>query len=423
MKKKMICSVLGFLLIMGCKENDPMVVSSGFKVTIENVFQQKDYFSSGISSAIGPGESTTFSFHAGKGHHLSFLAMFAQSNDLFYSGTDSGLSLYDASGVPLSGDITSMFDLYDAGTEVNQEPGVGADQAPRQSTANTGTTENGTVKMIADVMDGFSYPADEAIINVNISHDGATMFTVTLKNISNINNFQTPIAPGVWVVHSEGQKPLFTVGQPASTDLEAVAEDGNNTPLNNLLMNASGYISPIAPGVFSVSKTSNPLFMISESSSSSLEALAEDGNPSGFTTLLEGDMDVVEYGIFNTPTTQSSPAPSFPGESYEFTFDARAGDYLSFATMLVQSNDLFIGMDKIMLFNGETPVSGDFTSSLMLFDAFTESNEYPGAGNNQAPRQGNANTGVTETGNISTVNDGFNYPAVSEMVKVTISPM
>ena len=84
---------------------------------------------------------------------------------------------------------------------------------------------------------------------------------------------------------------------------------------------------------------------------------------------------------------------------------------------------MFIGMDKIMLFNGETPVSGDFTSSLMLFDAFTESNEYPGAGNNQAPRQGNANTGVTETGNISTVNDGFNYPAVSEMVKVTISPM
>jgi hypothetical protein len=40
--------------------------------------------------------------------------------------------------------------LWDAGTEVDQEAGIGPDQGPRQKGPNTGSAENGVVKKVAD---------------------------------------------------------------------------------------------------------------------------------------------------------------------------------------------------------------------------------------------------------------------------------
>jgi len=115
--------------------------------------------------------------------------------------------------------------------------------------------------------------------------------------------------------------------------------------------------------------------------------------------------------------------PLFPGSKYEFTFTAEAGQWLSFATMFVQSNDLFYavgGESGIALWNNGTPLSGDITSKLMLWDAGTEVNEYPGAGLHQPPR---INGGMTEGGVVRMVDDGFFYPAVDDVLKVTITPM
>jgi hypothetical protein len=78
--------------------------------------------------------------------------MFGQSNDYFYS-TRKPVALFDAKGEPLGGDVTAMFALYDAGTEVNEELGVGPDQAPRQKAPNTGAAENGVVRRA--LRDGF----------------------------------------------------------------------------------------------------------------------------------------------------------------------------------------------------------------------------------------------------------------------------
>jgi hypothetical protein len=75
---------------------------------------------------------------------LSMITMFGQSNDWFYAPEKQGIDLFE-NGKPVNGDITSKFVLWDAGTEVDQEPGIGADQAPRQKAANTGTAENGKV--------------------------------------------------------------------------------------------------------------------------------------------------------------------------------------------------------------------------------------------------------------------------------------
>jgi hypothetical protein len=95
---------------------------------------------------IGPGAAYEFSFMAKPGMHLSVVTMFGQSNDWFYAPSHRGVDLFK-NGKAVSGDITSEFMLYDAGTEKDEEPGIGPNQAPRQSAPNTGPAENGTVHL------------------------------------------------------------------------------------------------------------------------------------------------------------------------------------------------------------------------------------------------------------------------------------
>ena len=406
MKKLVFCALVA-LFLSSCGNDDDESVQGNFIVKIENVFQGKEYLNNGTTGLIEPGMSETFTFNAGKGHYLSFATMLVQTNDLFYSPDANGIALYDADGIALTGDVTSMIDLWDAGTEVNEEPGLGLNQAPRQSDPNTGTTENGTVELITNINDGFSYPSDEDVIKVTIAHDGNTLFTVTIDNVSGGSSLPSPLAPGVWVINNSGQTPLFGEGQPASTGLENIAEDGNNTIMNDRLTLNSGYVSPFAPGAYRIN---NAVFTSGEVSSAELEALAEDGDPSGFAN------------IFNIPDGESSPGPIFPGNSYSFEFTAEEGDVLSFATMLVQSNDWFLGANDIELFENGVPVSDDITGMIRLYDSGTEDDEYAGAGNNQPVRQTGPNTGIDENGVVEEeTNPGNHLPAIGEMIKISIS--
>lgn len=98
-----------------------------------------------------PGATYEFSFNAAPKMKLYMAFMFGQSNDLFYAPDANGIALFDAKGSALSGDVTDKLVLWDAGTEVNEEEGVGPNQAPRQKMANTGTAENGVVHRAKDV--------------------------------------------------------------------------------------------------------------------------------------------------------------------------------------------------------------------------------------------------------------------------------
>lgn len=69
---------------------------------------------------------------------------FGQSNDWFYAPKRQGIDLF-VNGKPLSGDITKEFMLFDAGTEKDEEPGIGPNQGPRQKDPNAGEPENGKV--------------------------------------------------------------------------------------------------------------------------------------------------------------------------------------------------------------------------------------------------------------------------------------
>ena len=115
-----------------------------------------------------PGYAYECAFEAAAGSKLTITAMFGQSNDLFYAPSESGIALFN-NGKPISGDITAKMILWDAGTEVNEEPGVGPNQAPRQKAPNTGETENGVVKNIKDVKDGFSYPKTASVMKITIT--------------------------------------------------------------------------------------------------------------------------------------------------------------------------------------------------------------------------------------------------------------
>ena len=116
---------------------------------------------------ITPGAAYEFTISAIPGDRLSLTTMMGQSNDWFYAPAESGIVLFK-NGKPISGDITSQIILWDVGTEVNQESGIGPDQGPRQKVPNTGEAENGSVRNAKDVKYGLAFSKVASVMRVTI---------------------------------------------------------------------------------------------------------------------------------------------------------------------------------------------------------------------------------------------------------------
>ena len=112
-----------------------------------------------------PGKGYEFEVAAIPGQSLSVAWMFGQSNDLFYSN-DRPITLFDAAGKPVNGDMTAQLSLWDAGTEVNEEPGLGPNQGPRQKTSDAGVAEH---QAVAHVRDRFTYPRTSNVLRLTIT--------------------------------------------------------------------------------------------------------------------------------------------------------------------------------------------------------------------------------------------------------------
>lgn len=198
-------------------------------------------------------------------------------------------------------------------------------------------------------------------------------FTVRIENLFQSDSPDVPVlfAPGTWVVFNEGS-PIFTAGE---------ADRGLG-----------------------------------------LEALAEDGNPAELNAALGEYMGVVAHGVFDTPVGANQPGVAGPGSIYEFSFQASQGERFTFATMFVQSNDLFYApqVSGIELFSADgEPISGDLSDRILLWDAGTEVNQEPGVGLDQAPRQAGPNTGEAENSVVQLVEDMYSYP--EGVIHVTIT--
>ncbi len=207
----------------------------------------------------------------------------------------------------------------------------------------------------------------------NLDADNTATFRVRVQNIAADSDPPTLFSPGVWTLHNEAA-PLFAGGEADREEgLEALAEDGDPTPL--------------------------------------AAALLAKGLPAG---------------IFNRPVCADSPSLLSPREFYEFEVTASpATPYLSFATMLVQSNDLFLAPVEsgIPLFDEDGKPIGlqNVTGKLLLWDAGTEANEEPGAGPHQAPRQSETNAGPADVvATVRPVDDEFDYPEIADLVNVYI---
>jgi len=124
------------------------------------------------------------------------------------------------------------------------------------------------------------------------------------------------------------------------------------------------------------------------------------------------------------------------GQTFQTSFKATKGTYLSFANMFAQSNDWFFGTSSqgVKLWNGDTPKTGDISNYVKVYDAGTEEDEdflpnFPStiytAPNQSAPNSGpadNDNT-VRDTGRniLNYLSAWLEYDANTKYFTLTIT--
>ena len=117
-----------------------------------------------------PGKAYEFTITAEPGQFLSIAAMFGQSNDWFYS-VDRPIALFRGAKA-VSGDVSPQIALFDAGTEVDEEPGLGPNQAPRQKDPEAGVRER---EPVAHAGGKWRIPATGEVFRLTIAPQGASV--------------------------------------------------------------------------------------------------------------------------------------------------------------------------------------------------------------------------------------------------------
>jgi hypothetical protein len=335
-----------------------------------------------------PGERFRFAVTADPAYpYLSFAAMVVESNDAFVALPAEGVALLDAGGSARSAemvraDLRRLLAVWDAGTEANEAPGLGMNQPLRQSGPNTGPADaDSGVRRYQDATNDLGEAAallEVAVVNGAVGGS----FDVTLTNVSDATAYPTPFTPVVWALHDESIS-LFEMGEVSSAELERLAEDGDPQPLADLLADSAG---------------------------------------------------VGDSGVEAIPVGARDGGPLLPGDSYAFTITPDAAHhFLSFAAMVVQSNDAFVSVlpGGVALFDstggprGDAEISADLDAAVRIFDGGTEANQVGGAGPDQALRQAGPDAGPAEgSGLVRPYDDAvWSYPGVVDLLRVTVEPL
>ena len=384
-----------------------------------------------------PGDVRTLTFFADPSdpltQYLSWASMVIPSNDAFIAN-DSPLEfdLFDGSSLirrtGANAFIITGDEVLDAGTEVNDE--IPANTAAlAQAAPNTGTTENGVIQQHP----GFQGSArlGGAVGNILTARPNAD-FTLPGANILSIEidapvDGNDTLAGGLGDdIISGGEGDDTLIGDSGNDTL--IGGDGNDRLVGGFgddeLDGGNGDDHLLGAGQIEVTVTNlqaadgallTPVFLatqdgvydqfdIGSAASESIERLAEDG-----ITSVRIQAALNSGGVADAQATAGGPI--LPGQTRTITLFADPADplsqYLSFASMVIPSNDAFVGNDDplaIDLFdNGELiqRLGGDafFVSGGDVLDAGTEVNdEIPE--NTAALAQAAPNTGVPQNGVI-----------------------
>ena len=392
----------------------------------------------GTMGPIGPGQAYEIPFTAGKNQKVSFVSMLGQSNDWFFGPSAQGIALYDADGNPRSGDVTSEIYVWDAGTEIDQEPAVGDATGPKQPNPEYGAADpNATVRRLGQIVtltngSTFTLPAISSMIRVTLVPGANRQFTLRIQNVSTATTLQTSagpsgvgISPPVWAVHI-ADKPLFEEGMAdRNQGLEFIAESGRNATLGAAMRALSGPATPISPGVYALHHDSEPLYALGlPDLGIGLEWLAENGNPMPLLDTLKTNARTAQLlttGAFDTPIGADKAGAARPGNAFEITVTAQPGERLSWVSMFGMSNDWFFATrpEGIALFDEfGAPVRGDVSRSIAIYDAGTEVDQELAIGADTGPQQAAPNTGAADP--IALVRE-LAMPA-SNHLRVTLEP-
>lgn len=126
---------------------------------------------------------------------------------------------------------------------------------------------------------------------------------------------------------------------------------------------------PLSPPVAATHRGGIRMFNVGKLASAELEAIAEDGNEVPMFDLFNGSNKVTQAVDIGRPLTPNGKVVGDFTDSATFEIQARPGDKLSLATMLICTNDGFTGLDRAKL-----PKDGLVVYELNGYDAGTENN-------------------------------------------------
>ena len=395
-------------------------------ITVSNVLKSEPLVESGTFQGTGspaliqPGQSVTIKFSAAKGEALSFATMYGWSNDLFFAPANPGIQVYDSTGTPIQGDVSSQVRLWSNGTRVEQTPG------PNVQHPGVAESKNIT-EIVGKDAEGNTYLPASSLVKATLVYDGDSYFTLTLENISAGTANETPLSPGVWTVsYIVGgtlldPAPLYASGQPTANGLTSIAEMGNNGPLSTYVQGITGIFTPLSPILVVVyNGIDNPIFKTGEyDPGKGLTPLAQKGNADTLAAYLKTVPGVREVYVLPAPqTTVLLPVIADAiGGTVSQQLSVMPGDRLAVATMYGFSNDWFFATSG----NGvDATVKGDLSSSIGLYDDGSAIEQFPGAGITQFNLAG---TPLQEHQLIAPVpnpNAFTTLPAISSIISVTL---
>lgn len=383
-------------------DDEQMPVTTTSVISFANVLEPKDFVESGTFVGMGsaevnapvvlPGQSISFTFHAGKGQALMFATMYGASKDWFFAPENPGIKLYDDNGIAMTGDVSAQIKLWDNGTKMGM----------------TDEKEDANIMMVPEV-------DASKLMKLELNYKASSSeFKLTITNTSGGTMNETPFSPGVWSISNVfGGKllngmPFYEAGKKSNAEITAIAQMGNNEPLGKKISANTSIITGISPAVVVVyTGDVNPIYELGKKDAGmGLKNLAQMGDGSVLKASLEKMTNVKKVYI-------AGNAPIAPGEETEVQFEATENDHIAYATMFGYSNDWFYANDAVI----SAKFKGDVTGQTALFDDGTAVSQYPGAGNAQGLFTGKPEM---ETLPIMKVDDTFPIPAINKVIKVTI---